>query len=895
MAGLRVLLVLLCLVIPAGTAQDESHSLRAELGPPTRAVNPGENVTLVVTLENNSEQQVQAHSELLLPESWRPVIPLGQVVLAAESRQVIPFVVQTSPRTPPGQHLVTLHLSPADGGEPVSASQAVEVATVVDLSLRVVDAPRVIVQTSYTFQAQVRNDGNSRATVRVDAGSNLNATVEVVPSSFTIEPGRSRELEVRVTDLSQLDRARSQYITLSLYEEGEEVDQQFVAVERVPSVLPETSAYRLFPLELTAQARGTLRGQELDDTNFSITATGAGALAQDGRDRLSFRISDALLRRNSRNHLRYARGTFQGTIGDVYFALPGFQRSIHGPGFSLASDVEVPGFRRVRVQLAGAYNEHLEFGATFDLQLDDDVTLQPFFSFTNGQGFHGVAAQFDADLDTELHLRLSPALAAAHGEQGDGLDPAAGLQGEASWLGNRFRVGSHYRGSSWSADNASTWDNSFAVRLMLNELAAQPPFEQLAVPETTLDVGYQVSHSDAIDGSKEPPDRRFEIGVLSRPAWGALELRYERRATGPRLEQRGTAVASNVGAGPFTVAGRINWNAVSGLPPEGTTENWLFEASGTAGLWGGGFGARIQAQLSPRPLELDQLTLAAQWDGPIAAGVQAGLGTEYRLRGYRLLDMEAGLEVSLRDGSTVGLGSRLRLFRDREPALEFRASYTYPFDVRLGLRSDIGAVYGRVTDASGEPLPDLIVSIAGNSTSTDAQGNFRFPAVEEGERYLQIMPGQLPGDWSVAPANLVLVEVVPGEEHRVDLQAAPTARVRGRFVYRAPDDAGEDVILGMAGPAAGERALSGIRVQARMGERVRSVTSDSAGNFSFEMLPHGEWRLSVSAPQLEGYYRIEPAILQLELAPGEEREVEVSVIPVPRRLQIFDGGTIGVP
>jgi len=167
--------------------------------------------------------------------------------------------------------------------------------------------------------------------------------------------------------------------------------------------------------------------------------------------------------------------------------------------------------------------------------------------------------------------------------------------------------------------------------------------------------------------------------------------------------------------------------------------------------------------------------------------------------------------------------------------------------------------------------------------------------VEEGERYLQIMPGQLPGDWSVAPANLVLVEVVPGEEHRVDLQAAPTAQVRGRFVYRAPDDAGEDVILGMAGPAAGERALSGIRVQARMGERVRSVTSDSAGNFGFDMLPYGEWQLSVSAPQLEGYYRIEPAVLQLELAPGEEREVEISVIPVPRRLQIFDGGTIGVP
>ncbi len=891
-----LLVVFLCLFLSNALAQ-----VTLQFTSPAQVVNPGENLTLVVTVQNNSGEQIRAGSEVELPEGWQPVIPLGQLVLAPGAQQVIPFVVQTNPGSPPGEHEVTIQIEPLgdDEYEPVVASQTVEVATVVDLGISAINTPRVVVAQSFTFQAQVTNNGNTPAAVRVEATSSINAAVTAMPNRFTIRPGESRQLDLEVTDLSQLDRARRQFITLSLYREGhaEQVARQVVSVERVPSVLPETSAYRLYPIDLTARAGGGLQERSFTNGTFSVVAVGSGALAEDGSDRLNFRISERLLQPYSQNYIRYSRGTFQGTVGDVYLAPAGFARSVRGPGVHLGTDLDVPGFQRVRAQLIAAYPEAPQLAANLNMVLNESLTLQPFTTVSPDHGAHGLTAHLQTGSDEEIRLRVSPALGLAHGGEVHRLDIAAELQAQATWSGNRFRVSSEYRDDSWSQGDGPTWDNSFQVQLRLDQFAAQPPFQGLALPETRLELRYVAGHTREPNETVWTSDDRFDLGVNSRLSWGTLDLSYQMRSGREWLHHEVVGVASNLDVGPFTVAGRIDWSQRQALEPAAgeMTESWGVQLSGTTSFLSGIFGSRVNARISAAPLELDQLSLVAQWEGPLGAGLQLDVGTEYRLRGYRLLDTEAGLEVSLRDGSTVGLGGTLRLFREREPALGFWASYTYPFDVRLGLRSDIGAVYGRVTDASGEPLPDLIVSIAGNSTSTDAQGNFRFPAVEEGERYLQIMPGQLPGDWSVAPANLIPVVVVPGEEHRVDMQAAPTAQVQGRFVYQASQEAQEDVILGMAGPAAGERAVAGIRVQARMGERVRTVSSDPDGNFRFEMLPHGEWQLSVSAPELEGYYRLEPSIVQMELAPGEEREIEISVIPVPRRLQIFDGGTIGVP
>ena len=200
-----LLVVFLCLFLSNALAQ-----VTLQFTSPAQVVNPGENLTLVVTVQNNSGEQIRAGSEVELPEGWQPVIPLGQLVLAPGAQQVIPFVVQTNPGSPPGEHEVTIQIEPLgdDEYEPVVASQTVEVAIVVDLGISAINTPRVVVAQSFTFQAQVTNNGNTPAAVRVEATSSINAAVTAMPNRFTIRPGESRQLDLEVTDLSQLDRAQ---------------------------------------------------------------------------------------------------------------------------------------------------------------------------------------------------------------------------------------------------------------------------------------------------------------------------------------------------------------------------------------------------------------------------------------------------------------------------------------------------------------------------------------------------------------------------------------------------------------------------------------------------------------------------------------------------------------
>ena len=88
------------------------------------------------------------------------------------------------------------------------------------------------------------------------------------------------------------------------------------------------------------------------------------------------------------------------------------------------------------------------------------------------------------------------------------------------------------------------------------------------------------------------------------------------------------------------------------------------------------------------------------------------------------------------------------------------------------------------------------------------------------------------------------------------------------------------------------RGLANTLVQITEGEEVLRQLTDEKGEFSFEDIRPGKWKLKVYDYDLPIHHRLEQEEFQIDLKPGEEKEVTARVTPRLRPIEIIDQGEI---
>jgi hypothetical protein len=88
------------------------------------------------------------------------------------------------------------------------------------------------------------------------------------------------------------------------------------------------------------------------------------------------------------------------------------------------------------------------------------------------------------------------------------------------------------------------------------------------------------------------------------------------------------------------------------------------------------------------------------------------------------------------------------------------------------------------------------------------------------------------------------------------------------------------------------RGLANTLVEITEGEEVLRQLTDEKGGFSFEDIRPGEWKLKVYDHDLPIHHSLEQEEFQIDLKPGEEKEVTARVTPRLRPIQIIDQGEI---
>jgi hypothetical protein len=188
-------------------------------------------------------------------------------------------------------------------------------------------------------------------------------------------------------------------------------------------------------------------------------------------------------------------------------------------------------------------------------------------------------------------------------------------------------------------------------------------------------------------------------------------------------------------------------------------------------------------------------------------------------------------------------------------------------------------------------------------------GGFIFPTVAPGTYYLSMNTARAEGNWVPFHPMPMELTVVGGKDRVLDLPLTHGAAVSGRVIaYKAAPTGGGNVfgekdqhfIIGENGAQNGslqteetglveDHGLSNILVELTNGSFNRRFT-DRKGYFTFDQLTPGTYTLKVHSNNLPSYHYLAAETFEFELLPGEEKEIEIKVLPKKRKIHIIDEG-----
>lgn len=252
---------------------------------------------------------------------------------------------------------------------------------------------------------------------------------------------------------------------------------------------------------------------------------------------------------------------------------------------------------------------------------------------------------------------------------------------------------------------------------------------------------------------------------------------------------------------------------------------------------------------------------------------------------------EATWDQKLPAGHNLSLRARFH----RNPLFDspsdniLRAEYTIPFGLPVGASRSRSRVNGRIFDAAtGAGIQGAVVLLGALVAVTDARGRFAFATADEGSLSLNLGGSTATAGW-IPVLNLPL-SITPrlGRTSSYDIAMTRAASLRGKvrlFVSSPPTGTGEGLP-----PAEDPNGLRGARVALTRAEETRHATSGSMGEFTLTDLRPGTWTLRVDPKDIPLYSYVAGDSVVVNVGPGREATVELTVLPRKRKITIVQVG-----
>jgi len=887
---------------------------------------PGRTVTASFLVSNNTPWEEDLTEIVRLPLGWQKIVSDGFSARLKPGDRGVRLVAFLVPEgSPPGPyHIVYTARSAWDYENTASDSISVVVLPVAKLEIVLEQKPKVVIAgETYEVKLRLVDKGNYATTVKLRATSNPAYPVKIEPSEVSLHGGKPCPVTLEVKTDKKLRQKTKNFLEITVETEDSVFARKSLGVEVVPGVADAFDAYHKLPVQVGLTAAGR-------DRNSALQAeiSGRGSLDESGKTRVEFLFRGpdvhemTQLGRRDEYWLGFRVQSLDLYLGDRSYRLsPLTERSSYGRGaeakihtqkFAVGAFYLKSRWGQPKTRRAASYLEY-QFVKGFNIK--GNVLMK-----SKGQAspslrdYDEKVYSIQADIAAARALKLDMEVGFCEGEPKDKFEKLAfraDLDGQLSdqirYSLERIYSAPRYIGYYKDIDYTSG-SVTFPIYRNLRGNAFYQHYRN------NLDL-------DSSQGTANQ-EESYQATISYVFSWGShLSLKYKdlKRADrllpvdydyGEKSLKLGVAqILGKLNLSTYAERGELEDRLLNKTDPN--LERYSLYASFRPGLWQSySLFARIgHSSFTRRPEREKSLGLSARWQVIKTLSLDVRyrkdiIGTE---TGQERDDLFSTLAYNSKNGHELTL--RTQWSRDQHKTkgeFSFLLTYSVPFKLSVSKKKSIGVLKGVVYDEDkpGRPgIPNVVLTANGKSETTDRNGEFSFSSLQPGTYYLRLQKNSIGLNRIASGKAPLLAEVEGAKTTEVEIGVVTSCRISGSLVVVVvePDvklDQGKRISrdsLFVAGPGEAEqeeKGLGNILVEIAQGEETLRQLTDEKGRFSFEDIRPGTWTLKVDPRDLPPHHYLEKEEFQIELKSGEEKEVEIKVLPRLRQIQIIDQGEI---
>ncbi len=925
----------------AGWAQGKGHGVEVvAVSPGLLDAQPGDILSLSFRVANKTDREEHFIEALDLPPGWQGIVPTASFPLGPQEAQarIVAFAVARD--APAAQYEVSYSVqSQRDYAIQDTASVAVRVLPVGKLALLEEQKPDyVIAGQEYQARARLLNQGNAELKVGLTLKSEKKYPATIEPAEVTLAPRGSQALVLTVaTDASETQRRRHvlQVEAQALGDEEAQISATLtVSVDIIPRVSKPPDLRHRIPAELTLRATG-------EDGRLGLQAelAGSGTLDEAGTQRAEFLLRGpdtqdmGIFGRRDEYRLSYFTDDVSVRLGDQNYGLS-YLTDYARYGRGLGIDVhrsDRTGFGVYYLRNRWEQPRLAELGTYGRCRLNDRVELRLNFLSKERPSLNGLPGFEDRLWSVGSTLRPSDHMQ---------LDLEYGWS-DSSRDGGPARVADNAYRIQCDGQLGSSGYYSFT------KVHAEPDYQGYYRDADYTNAAVTFPITDRLQGHTgygtwsqnlglrgyqptAPRERLLEFGLNYRlPSNWYVALDYDEFRRRDVLlpadfDYREDALRLSLGRsfGNYSLRAEVRG---------GTQQDRLAQRSGHVQQYSlfacyqpsqrhaftfyGGLGDDHAARGSRLLSGSSNLGIAVNW-APTEDTLLDLYYHKYGFIGSQRTSDQLGLRASytLPNESTWSLEVRRHSFGlEGEDDTWYVLAYAIPLGIPVGMKTTVGGIQGTVFDAQGENqpgIPNAVLTANGAAAVSDQNGHFVFPVLPPGTYSILVDRKSIGLSRVTQSKTPILVEVMGGKMTEIDIGVTDAARVSGTImVVRDGDDSARDTPAGqghtvtdgpelyvVGDPAKGEQpetaTLEGAVVELADGTEVLRTATNAKGEFVFEGLRPGNWRLKVSETSLPAYHYVEQPEMDLELSPAHETTVSIRAVPRRRRIRIIGAGEL---
>ena len=892
---------------------------------------PGKIITASFLVYNQRAFKEEFLEELALPEGWQVITPFPESSFTLRPReQQLRIVSFSVPKFTPAATYTASYVVKNRKEERLYVREdfQVLVRAVTELELMVEEKPDIVIAAdTYKVKLRLVNKSNAQVLLNINVKSVPEFPLKLEPTQATLEPNKSQVLMLEVKTDKKLTRSVDNILTISAQTEDAKTRlEKTILVKVFSRITGKLDPFHRIPAQIKLSALSEkLSGQE-HTWRFQEELSGSGSLDEKGTQRVDFLLRGPDLRKigpygqPDQYYLNYFSRLADFHLGErSYTVSPLLEQYKYGRG--LEFDLHPS-----RLGLGAFYLEdewstpHEQHNAGYiSYRLKDGLTLRGNFlqKKQDATGYDDEIYSIEALLKQKELLNLDL-------EYGQGLSKRKGQRLKDSGL----HIDMY--GKIPTRQNASSWDN---INYCLEYVHAGPRFfgyyndVESSTISTDIPLSRKLRANLYYQNLRDNLDLDIEKAISDRQNHAKAGLVYnfspdinlsldfeDFRKEDKLLPQDYNFMERicSIGIGWTRILGKFG---LQGFFEKGRFKNRLANTQK--------FTQRQRLYFSFNPTPKQSYSLFTEMgndkftDDPKKKkdfGFQAlwrifdflHLSLSFEKMQYTFLGQEEQTRIISR--ATYYLPNKhsfeisnswLKLKREGTEEMSFLLTYTIPWDIPVGKKKGIGILRGKVFDVEkGKPIPNAILTVADATAVTGLDGGFIFPALKVGVHSLWVEKRSVGLKRVTTQKTPLTVEIKEGKTTKVNIGLISASRVSGYiklFGYKqklSPEElASPDEKIGIGELMEIGRAAN-VLVEISREDEFFQQTTDSEGKFSFDNIRPGKWTLLVNEEGLASDYSIEKSEYEIEIKPGEEKEILIKALPRLRHIRILEKGEL---